>query len=602
MPDQRSLLPSGEKDGSRPAGASDSAREEYIVVARRYRPQLFEEVIGQEHVTRALESAISTGRIGHAFLFTGARGTGKTSTARILAKALNCVNGPTPTPCNKCDICVSISTGDDVDALEIDGASNRRIEEIRQLRQNVNIRPSRSRFKIYIIDEVHMLTHEAFNALLKTLEEPPEHVKFIFCTTEAEKIPITILSRCQRYDFAGVQMAAIVQRLGQICEAEGIEAEPEALNLLARRAAGSMRDSQSLLEQLMAFGDRKVTVDDVHELLGTAGSTRLAAIVHHLADRNSTGALAELDAAIKEGVDVGQLLDQLLGHFRDLMVAAAGCPADTLLYSSAGEFAELVESGRRLGMEAILAMMQVVDSAMGRLRYSTHPRTLAELALVRICTLEQVESLSALVAGLKESGGRLPITPTAGKSAAGGTARSEPVAQAEGALKKKLGEVASSSRSGSGNGASPKPVASLAPEANPIEGDLTDLSSEELATVWEVALGSVGGLIADSARSATLAVRGTNQVVATFPPSYNFLKEQCERNARVLESALSEELRRTVRLQFALAENGPAPVASPPTRAEQGRKQAAAVMEHPLVKRASELFGARVVWVEESQA
>jgi DNA polymerase-3 subunit gamma/tau len=598
MPDQRSLLPSGEKDGSRSEGAADSAREEYIVVARRYRPQLFEEVIGQEHVTRALQSAISTGRIGHAFLFTGARGTGKTSTARILAKALNCVNGPTAKPCNECDICRSISSGDDVDALEIDGASNRRIEEIRQLRQNVNIRPSRSRFKIYIIDEVHMLTNEAFNALLKTLEEPPEHVKFIFCTTEPEKIPITILSRCQRYDFAGVQMAAIVQRLAQICQAEGIEAEPEALNLLARRAAGSMRDSQSLLEQLMAFGDQKISVEDVHDLLGTAGSTRLEAIVGHLADRNSRGALAELDAAIKEGVDVAQLLDQLLGHFRDLMVAAAGCPADALLYSAAGEFPALVESGRRLGMEGILAMMQVVDSAMARLRYSTHPRTVAELALVRICTLEQVESLSALVAGLKESGGRSPST---GKSAVGGAPRNESVAPTEGALKKKWGEVASSSPTGSGNGGSAKPAEIPAHHANPIATELADASAEELAAVWEAALGKVGGLIADSARSASLAIRGSNQVVATFAASYNFLKEQCERNARVLESALSDALGRTVRLQFALGENGPTPAAPPPSRAEQGRKQAAAVMEHPLVKRASELFGARVVWVEEPQ-
>ena len=347
MPKQPSLLPPGDADGPQTAGSTGEGREEYIVVARRYRPQTFEEVIGQEHVTRTLQSAISTGRIGHAFLFTGARGTGKTSTARILAKALNCVNGPTPQPCNQCDICGSISTGDDVDALEIDGASNRRIEEIRQLRQNVSIRPSRSRFKIYIIDEVHMLTNEAFNALLKTLEEPPEHVKFIFCTTEAEKIPITILSRCQRYDFSGVQMAAIVERLAQICQAEGIEADVEALNLLARRAAGSMRDSQSLLEQLMAFGGGKITVEDVHSLLGTAGSVRMAAIVRHLAERNSTGALAELDAAITEGVDVGQFLDQLLGYFRDLMVAVAGAPADALLYSSPGEHSELIESGRR---------------------------------------------------------------------------------------------------------------------------------------------------------------------------------------------------------------------------------------------------------------
>ncbi len=176
----------------------------YIVIARRYRPQSFDELVGQEHVARALQQAISSDRVGHAYLFTGARGVGKTSAARILAKALNCVHGPTPTPCNECDVCLRVTTGDDVDVLEIDGASNRGIDEIRQLRQNVAVRPSRARYKIYIIDEVHMLTKEAFNALLKTLEEPPEHVKFIFATTEPQKIPITILSRCQRFDFAGI--------------------------------------------------------------------------------------------------------------------------------------------------------------------------------------------------------------------------------------------------------------------------------------------------------------------------------------------------------------------------------------------------------------
>src|SRR3984893_13864919 len=231
---------------------NDARPGDYVVVARRYRPQTFEELIGQEHVGRGLSGANMSHRVGHAYLFTGARGVGKTSAARILAKSLNCVHGPTPTPCNECDICLSISGGDDVDVLEIDGASNRGIDEIRQLRQNVNIRPSRARFKVYIIDEVHMLTREAFNALLKTLEEPPEHVKFVFCTTEPEKIPITILSRCQRFDFAGIHLPSIIERLGQIVAAEGVGAEPEALALLARRANGSMRDSQLLLEQLLA--------------------------------------------------------------------------------------------------------------------------------------------------------------------------------------------------------------------------------------------------------------------------------------------------------------------------------------------------------------
>ncbi|MCA9212148.1 MAG: DNA polymerase III subunit gamma/tau, partial [Planctomycetales bacterium] len=219
---------------------------EYVVVARRYRPQAFGDLIGQGMVAQALKNAISTDRVGHAYLFTGARGVGKTSTARILAKALNCSSGPTTEPCGTCDICLQIASGDDVDVLEIDGASNRGIDEIRQLRSNVGIRPSRSRFKVYIIDEVHMLTKEAFNALLKTLEEPPEHVKFIFCTTEPGKIPITVLSRCQRFDFSPVDTDDIARRLKFIVESEGAKAEPEALELLARRAAGSMRDSQSL--------------------------------------------------------------------------------------------------------------------------------------------------------------------------------------------------------------------------------------------------------------------------------------------------------------------------------------------------------------------
>src|SRR5438309_777537 len=278
---------------------------QYVVVARRYRPQDFSQLIGQGHVSQALANAITTNRVGHAYLFTGARGVGKTSTARIFAKALNCVNGPTTTPCGVCDMCQGIASGGDIDCLEIDGASNRGIDEIRQLRSNVNVRPSRARFKIYIIDEVHMLTTPAFNALLKTLEEPPEHVKFIFCTTEADKIPITVLSRCQRFDFAPIEMRSIVERLQHICQAEGVEAEPEALQIVARRAAGSMRDSQSLLEQLLAFGGTTITVADVHSLLGTAHAARLGALAGCIVRHDAAAALNEVEMAVAQGVDLG---------------------------------------------------------------------------------------------------------------------------------------------------------------------------------------------------------------------------------------------------------------------------------------------------------
>ena len=257
------------------APAPAPASEGYTVLARRYRPQAFADLIGQEPVARALSNALTSNRVAHAYLFTGARGVGKTSTARILAKCLNCENGPTPTPCGICPLCLSIAAGDDVDVVEMDAASNRGIDEIRDIRSNVQYRPSRARFKIYIIDEVHMLTKEAFNALLKTLEEPPAHVKFIFATTDANKLPITILSRCQRFDFAGISLPRIAEQLRGIVEAEGLQAEPEALELVARRAGGSMRDAQSLLDQLLAFASDKLTADQVHHLLGTAGDERV---------------------------------------------------------------------------------------------------------------------------------------------------------------------------------------------------------------------------------------------------------------------------------------------------------------------------------------
>jgi DNA polymerase-3 subunit gamma/tau len=395
--------------------------ERYVVIARRYRPQTFEDLIGQEHIAKALQQAIASNRVGHAYLFTGARGVGKTSAARILAKALNCERGPTPTPCNECDVCQRVSTGDDVDVLEIDGASNRGIDEIRQLRQNVAVRPSRVRYKIYIIDEVHMLTKEAFNALLKTLEEPPEHVKFIFATTEPQKIPITILSRCQRFDFAGISAAAIQTRLTQIAASEGVSIEPEAVQILASRAAGSMRDSQSLLEQLLAVGNERITADEVNRLLGIAPAERLVGLVRHLVARDAAAALAEVDATLRDGVEVGLLLDQLVGYFRDVMAVAAGCRAEQMLYALPSQVAEVVEVGRQLGLSTVLAIGQILDQAAARMRVSMHGRTLVEMAVVRICQLGELDDLAAAVAELR------------GLGAENGTAR--PAARAEASKK-----------------------------------------------------------------------------------------------------------------------------------------------------------------------
>ncbi|MFN8710199.1 MAG: DNA polymerase III subunit gamma/tau, partial [Planctomyces sp.] len=296
----------------------------YTVLARRFRPQAFDEVIGQEHVSQALRNAIRSGRVAHAYLFTGARGVGKTSTARILAKALNCPNAVDGVPCNHCEICDGVSAGNDVDVIEIDGASNRGIDDIRSLRANVGVRSMRTRYKVYIIDEVHMLTKEAFNALLKTLEEPPPNVKFVFCTTEPNKVPDTILSRCQRFDFSTVGEASIAQRLAVIAAAEGFEVTEEALELVARRARGSMRDSQSLFDQLLAFSSGTVNGEDVHRMLGTADDARLVELFTSVVERRPGELLKCLDLALEDGVQVGEIIDQCILYVRDLMVLCSG--------------------------------------------------------------------------------------------------------------------------------------------------------------------------------------------------------------------------------------------------------------------------------------
>ncbi|HEV3205239.1 MAG TPA: DNA polymerase III subunit gamma/tau, partial [Gemmataceae bacterium] len=392
--------------------------QEYTVMARRYRPQQFKDVIGQEPVTRALINALESNRVAHAYLFTGARGVGKTSTARILAKALNCQQGPTATPCDQCDICQSIATGEDVDVLEIDGASNRGIDEVREIRQNVHYRPSRSRYKIYIIDEVHMLTPPAFNALLKTLEEPPPHVKFIFATTDVNKIPVTILSRCQRFDFPGISNAQIAEQLSQVVAAEGMQADEEALELIARRAGGSMRDAQSLLDQLLAFSadpqNKKLTIDQVHRLLGMANDDRVLALATPVIERNPQKALEVFAEALAEGSQLGDLLDQLIDYWRDLMVVhcAGGGAMDLSVPARHREI--LTRQAQALPLDTILAGLDILNATKARLRTSSHGRVLMEMVLVRLGRLHDLASLSQLANWL--GGGEPPARKTGGPS------------------------------------------------------------------------------------------------------------------------------------------------------------------------------------------
>ncbi|MBW3596632.1 MAG: DNA polymerase III subunit gamma/tau [Planctomycetes bacterium] len=572
-----------------PEKSTTRRQAEYVVVARRYRPRSFEELVGQAQAAQAMRNAIITGRVGHAYLFTGARGVGKTSTARIFAKALNCETGPTPTPCNECDICLSIAAGEDVDVLEIDGASNRGIDEIRQLRSNVNVRPSRARFKIYIIDEVHMLTTQAYNALLKTLEEPPEHVKFIFCTTDPEKIPITVLSRCQRFDFAPVKAGAIVERLQHIVDSEGVKAEPEALQLLARRAAGSMRDSQSLLEQLLSFCGDTIAADDVHAMLGTARGGALDKLASHILARDAAAALAEVEHALSEGVDAGQLAEQLLGYFRDMMAAAVGCGEELMLNTLSSDYPKLSAAAGEMGLETILAVVQILDQTVVRMRQSAHGRVLLEMAVVRTCSLENLDELAALTAELKDgaapttakpSGGRARPTPTAApeKKSAGGNGHTTPERIAD-------------------------PPASVEPET-PREAALTPENAEE---IWRQVVESLSGLTKTFAETAAavvapspIATSAPNRLALIFPENYNFQKQQCERpeHKQKIEQALAEIIGAPIALTLEASAPAREETQAPPPRRVSRQQRLVELRSHPLVSEAIREFDAEILRAE----
>jgi DNA polymerase-3 subunit gamma/tau len=295
----------------------------YIVTARKYRPQAFEELIGQEHIANTLKNAILKERVGHAYIFSGPRGIGKTSAARIFAKALNCKNGPTPTPCNECTFCTEITEGRALDLVEIDGASNRRIDEIRQLRENIRFVPSAARYKIYIIDEVHMLTSEAFNALLKTLEEPPSHVIFMFATTEINKVPQTIRSRCQQFVFKRIAISEIVKMLKKVLQDVSMEAEEDALFWIAKSAAGAMRDAQSVLDQMISYCEGTIKEEDVFYVLGVPSYDIYHEFTRSIAGEDFSTAISLLDKLLRDGMEVSTLITGLIEYFRNLYILTA---------------------------------------------------------------------------------------------------------------------------------------------------------------------------------------------------------------------------------------------------------------------------------------
>jgi DNA polymerase-3 subunit gamma/tau len=401
----------------------------YLVLARKYRSQRFSELVGQEHVARTLSNAIAQNRVHHAFLFTGARGVGKTSAARILAKALSCEKGPTPDPCGVCEMCVEITTGRSVDVVEIDGASNTGVDDVRVLREGVRYMPAKARRKITIIDEVHMLSTSAFNALLKTLEEPPPHAVFIFATTEVHKIPTTILSRCQRYDFKLIPTERLVKHLAGILEAERIGFEEEGLRVVARQAAGSARDALSLLDQVIAYvgeGER-ITRAIAAEVLGVADQRLLVELAGAALAGNAAEVLRTLARAADAGLDLGQLAKSFLAFLRDLEVARrVPDPAD-LIDATADELAEIRGLAGRAEERVLGVMFDRWARAVDEASRSSAPRLIYEMALVDLCYAEPLEPLGDLLERLEDLEARL-----SGHAPAGGRPERRPAPRAEG--------------------------------------------------------------------------------------------------------------------------------------------------------------------------
>ncbi len=373
----------------------------YQVIARKWRPALFDEIVGQGHVTRTLKNAVSSGRIAHAYLFSGPRGVGKTTAARILAKCLNCVSGPTVTPCNSCDSCKAIAAGNAVDVFEIDGASNNSVESVRELREGVRYVPSQGHYRVYIIDEVHMLTTPAFNALLKTLEEPPPHVVFIFATTEIHKIPLTIVSRCQRFDFKRIPFKEICERLRRIVTEEGIKFEEEALYALSREADGSLRDGQSLLEQVAAFGAGDVTEAHVTEALGLMDKTIVYGLLEALVERDGGRCLNIVEKIHDFGYDLKRGCADLLENLRDLAVVKVAEDSSTLNLPDT-EIERLKTLASKAGVERLMMLFSVMSKGYEEVARSFSPRHSFEMALLRAAHLEEAAPVNEILDRLKE--------------------------------------------------------------------------------------------------------------------------------------------------------------------------------------------------------
>ena len=563
----------------------------YLVLARKYRPQRFEDLLGQEHVARTLSNAIGMGRVHHAFLFTGARGIGKTSAARILAKALCCAQGPTATPCGTCAICQSISSGQSVDVQEIDGASNTGVDDVRALREGVRYLPAEARKKVYIIDEVHMLSTSAFNALLKTLEEPPEHVVFIFATTEVHKIPATIMSRCQRYDFKLLSSKVLAEHLTRILSNEKIVSEPDAVRLVAREAAGSVRDGLSLLDQVVAYvGDQVLTLAKVAEVLGVADRRLLFQLADKVLTKDVAQALRTTADAIDRGVDLMQMARAFLGFLHDLEILTVVPDAEDLIDATAEEAAETKVLAGKAGKGLATSLFDRWARAVEDAARSQSPRLLLEMALVDLCHAEPLLPLGDLLDRLEKLEGRLggglparspaPDPRSRGPAPARQTAAPTPTRQA-----------------------APPPPSPAVPPAQPATPDAAPLAASalppdsDIAEVWRRVRESFGHRPAVAAALDHAEVGTWEGGLVTLHFSQKFALDQTTKFKPEVERILTQITGSNTRVELKMTTGKVLPL----VRSQVGREEEEAqadqrqreteARQHPMILKAQDLFG-----------
>jgi DNA polymerase-3 subunit gamma/tau len=564
----------------------------YLVLARKYRPQSFEAVIEQRHVTTTLANAITAGRVAHAMLFAGPRGTGKTTIARILAKAMNCADGPTANPCNTCRSCREITAGHAADVFEIDGASNNSVDQIRDLRENVKYRPAHSPYKIYIIDEVHMLSPQAFNALLKTLEEPPEHVLFFFATTEPHKIPITILSRCQRHDLKRVRIDAIVGHMRDLSRREGYDVSADSLTIIAREAGGSMRDALSLLDQVMACSEKTIGIEQVLDILGVIDRNMLFEISAAVIQRDVPGLLRILDDAYDRGYDLKRLYLEMVEHFRNLLVVQMGRNVKELVDLPGHEIERLQGQLQDVSPAELNQIFDLFCREEAAIRFATHPKLTLETAFLRMFQVQPTLTIDRLIEKLdllRKEINELPgCEPCSGLPPDSGNASSFTACDSEG------------SRSASCDHPALQDL-SEAPAAA-ADGRAAPQNRQDFQTVWEKVqaklLESHPALAANLIKSRVKLVSPNRVEIEVNGNGFNLSMIQRKKNLQIIQTAFNTLFDADIEVTVAAGKS--AAVAGQPPKKDVNRMKTEA-LSHPLVADAVEIFDGKVIDVKLSE-